>query len=356
MTTSGSPTGRRALPHRGRAWIFGVVVPVLVTAATWVVVLRLLPRLPPLVALHWGVDGVDRVGTHAQLLREAGVIGGVSLLVLAVLSLTTGRTALVRRLVLGLATGSAVFFAGILLTQVLLHVGLDDPYQAGSPDRGFLLTVVAALAAGAAAGALAGADPDLPAVDAVPGDAPRTALGAHERAVWTRQAGPSDRSRRWIWFGVLAYSAASLGFAVLTQSWFVAVIMLVIVPVALTMFVWDVRVDAGGLTARGSFGWPRQHVPAAEVERAGVRDVSPVREFGGWGLRSALDGTVGVVVRRGEALVVERTGGRRFVVTVDDAATGAALLNTYAERARGGAAGTRGGDDRGVQGADATTA
>ncbi|TRW43824.1 DUF1648 domain-containing protein [Georgenia yuyongxinii] len=354
MTTSGSPTERR-LPHRGRAWLFGVVVPVLVTAAAWVVVLRLLPRLPAQVALHWGVDGVDRVGTHTELLREAGVIGGVSLVVLAVLSLATGRTALVRRLVLGLATGCAVFFAGILLTQVLLQVGLDDPFQAGSPDGGFLLTVVAALAAGALAGALAGADPGLPAVEAVPADAPRTALGAHERAVWTRQAGPSGRSRRWIWFAVLVYAAASLGFAVLTQSWFVAVIMLVIVPVALTMLVWDVRVDAAGLTARGSFGWPRQHVPAAEVVRAHVRDVSPIREFGGWGLRSAMDGTVGVVVRRGAAIVVELTGGRRLVVTVDDAAAGAALLNTYAERARGNAPRTPDGGGATAQGAGAAT-
>ncbi|WP_448071561.1 DUF1648 domain-containing protein [Georgenia yuyongxinii] len=343
MTAVGSPSGRPPLPHRGRAWLFGVGVPVLVTAAAWIVTLRLLPRLPARVALHWGVDGVDRVGTHAELLREAGAIGGLSLLVLAVLSLTTGRAALVRRLVLGLATGSAVFFAGVLLTQVLLQVGLDDPYRTGSPDAAFLLTTVAALGAGALAGALAGADPDLPAVEAVPGDARRTALGAHERAVWTRQAGPSARFRRYLWLAVLAYAAASLGLAVVTQSWFVAVIMLVVVPVALTMVVWDVRVDGAGLTVRGSFGWPRQHVPAAEVERAGVREVSPFREFGGWGLRSAMNGTVGVVVRRGEAIAVERTGGRRFVVTVDDAAAGAALLNTYADRARGSTAETRDG-------------
>jgi hypothetical protein len=40
------------------------------------------------------------------------------------------------------------------------------------------------------------------------------------------------------------------------------------------------------------------------------------------------------VTRAGEAIRIERTGGRVQVVTVDDAATAAALLNTVAERAR----------------------
>ena len=59
-------------------------------------------------------------------------------------------------------------------------------------------------------------------------------------------------------------------------------------------------------------------------------------EFGGWGYRVGRGGRVGVVLRTGEALQVQRTGGRAFVVTVDDAATGAALLNTLAARSRVG--------------------
>jgi hypothetical protein len=59
-----------------------------------------------------------------------------------------------------------------------------------------------------------------------------------------------------------------------------------------------------------------------------------LREFGGWGYRVGTDGTVGIVVRTGEGLRIRRTGDRSLVVTVDDAATGAALLNTLADRAR----------------------
>ena len=64
--------------------------------------------------------------------------------------------------------------------------------------------------------------------------------------------------------------------------------------------------------------------------------VSPLAEFGGWGYRVGRGGRVGVVLRTGEGLQVERSGGRSFVVTIDDAATGAALLNTLAARSRVG--------------------
>ncbi|MNY73206.1 hypothetical protein D3C86_2119390 [compost metagenome] len=55
-------------------------------------------------------------------------------------------------------------------------------------------------------------------------------------------------------------------------------------------------------------------------------------EFGGWGLRLSTDRRFGVVLRSGEAIEVLRRSGKRFVVTVEDAATGAALLEALVER------------------------
>ncbi len=54
--------------------------------------------------------------------------------------------------------------------------------------------------------------------------------------------------------------------------------------------------------------------------------------YGGWGWRVVPGGTA-VVVRGGEALVVELRSGRRFAVTVDGAAEAAALLNAQAQPA-----------------------
>lgn len=326
---------RPPLPHRTRAWLLGVAVPLAVTAAAWALVASWLPRLPERVALHWGVGGVvDRVGSAGDLVTVTGVSGGISLVVLAVLSLRVGRTALTRRTVLGLASGTAVFFGGLLVTMVATQVDLADATAAEAPDLGLTLTVVAAVLVGIAAGSLAGPDPDLPATAPVPASAARTPLAGTERAVWIRTAGPNAVLVRWGGLALALYLGLSAWVAVVAASWLVALVMLGTLLLLLTMLVWQVRVDASGLTARGALGWPRQHVPAHEVVEASTRRVSPSREFGGWGLRTAVNGTVGVVVRGGESIAVERSGGRRFVVTVDDAATGAALLNTFAERAR----------------------
>ena len=55
---------------------------------------------------------------------------------------------------------------------------------------------------------------------------------------------------------------------------------------------------------------------------------------GGWGWRTGVGGTIGIVMRKGEGIEVVHSGGKRLVVTVDDAETAAALLNTMADRAR----------------------
>ncbi|MCZ0980282.1 hypothetical protein O1L60_18300 [Streptomyces diastatochromogenes] len=71
--------------------------------------------------------------------------------------------------------------------------------------------------------------------------------------------------------------------------------------------------------------------PARRGRRRRRPEISALGDFGGWGYRVRAHRT-GVVVRSGEALVVRRTGGREFAVTVPDARTAAALLNTLAER------------------------
>lgn len=329
-------TARPPLPHRRRAWTLGVLVPVLVTAAAWVAVAVLLPRVPRPAALHWGPAGVDRSGSVAELLGPIAVISSISLVVMAVIAVRTGRQAMTRRLALGLAVGLATMFAGLVLAPIVAQVDAPSAEHAGSPGAATLAAMATAVLLGAAAAALAGADRAAPARSPVPADATTTELREGQRAAWVRRAsvGPVGRTVSLVGAGLLAALAVVMGAA--SGSWWLTPVILVPVPVMLLLLSWHVRVDRTGLTVRAGIGRPRQHVPAAEVVRADVVTVDPFGEFGGWGLRvsAALDGTVGVVLRRGEAIAVERTGGRRLVVTVDDAAGGAALLNTYAQRAR----------------------
>ena len=73
----------------------------------------------------------------------------------------------------------------------------------------------------------------------------------------------------------------------------------------------------------------------AEAARHGAA-VDPLTDFGGWGIRWVVGpnhrGRWGVITRRGPGLEVVRRDGRSIVITVDDASTGAAVLQTYARR------------------------
>src|SRR5690606_9889795 len=115
----------------------------------------------------------------------------------------------------------------------------------------------------------------------------------------------------------LAVGAVSIlvtvALAVVTQTWGMLVVPVLLAGLFVAMFAFSVRVDGSGLTVRSVAGWPGTHVPAAEVLAASVVHVSPFREFGGWGWRVGSGGRVGVVLRQGEGLLVERSGGRSLV-------------------------------------------
>ncbi len=164
-------------------------------------------------------------------------------------------------------------------------------------------------------------------------------LSSGERAVWLR----SVRLAR----GGLIVLGAALALLVVVTILTVAVsgsavaatilIVLIVLMAAViaATAVFHVRVDATGLTVNSATGFPRIHLPLAEIDRVEVVEVNPMGEFGGWGLRWAPGGGFGVVLRTGPGIRVTRRDRRVFTVTVDDAGTGAALLAAEAERAAG---------------------
>ena len=101
---------------------------------------------------------------------------------------------------------------------------------------------------------------------------------------------------------------------------------------AMTTIVFRVRVSERGLRVASLVGVPRFAVPLDDVESVEVVRVSPMADFGGWGIRLGVDGRLGVVLRSGDAIQVRRRSGRTLVVTVEDAQTGAGLLATLVER------------------------
>jgi hypothetical protein len=92
-----------------------------------------------------------------------------------------------------------------------------------------------------------------------------------------------------------------------------------------------VEIDGSGVTVRfGWFGWPRRRIRLDEISRAEAVDVRAIA-YGGWGYRSR-PGVSALIVRNGEAIRVVCRDRRDLVVTVDDAAVGAGVLNDLLRR------------------------
>lgn len=308
------------------AWT--VAVPLLVLLVVGAVLLSWRDELPDRVATHWGPGGEADGWTSLDGLL-GGLAGGllVAGLALALIGRRNASHVATRRLVNGLAAGLAIFLGGLAVGLTTGQRGLEDAANAQPSDLAITAGLLAAVTVGVLAARLTPTDPTAPAAP-LPPDAATLPLGAGESAAWVGAVGVRSP---------LPLVAASLASGALigavSDLWtFAAVLSVLLAGLLVVTLSWQVTIDRRGLTARSRLRRPVLHIPVDEVEQARVRDVNPLRDFGGWGLRTGLDGSTGLVLRRGPALEVQRSGGRRFTVTLDDPADAAALLNTFAAR------------------------
>ena len=311
-----------------RGWRFGVVCGLL--PAVLVVVLVAAPlsswaQLPASVAVHWSLGGLpDRASSKiAAFLRPAayGCLGAAVMWKLVWRSSAApARRAVAVGLGLLLLAGGASLSLVVTLanagTRSWMHASFGLTGQVASIAGPVLLAVVGALVMRRAGGvgAAAGGDPEPPV---------QLGLGAAERAIWVGRA----RSR-WalpaaaacVAAGVVAVSSG-IGWEVGTPVLLAGLFFLQFTSVRVTISITGVNV------AYGTFGWPRTRIALRRIERADAVDVAPLsfRRFG----------PTTVVLRRGPALSLALGGrGRQFLVTVDDAPTGAGLVNDMLARSR----------------------
>lgn len=323
---------------RRRYLLVGTLAPTVVTLVGVALALAWLPEVPATVATHWSGRGVPDGFSPAWTvpLGIAGLGFGLVALFTGIMLAGTrdGRWGPMLRLLGAFSLGTTVLLVVALTWSLGMQRGLADP--ADAPGMGVPLLV------GAGLGVLAGV--------AAWFVQPRTTIaGPHqresvaplelapgERAVWVRTTTMSRAAMIAIGAAAVALALGTVAMALAgTPMWWVMLgTTLLVVVLAGTTSVFRVRVDSRGLEVRSALGAPWFRVPLAEVRQVSVTDVNPTAEFGGWGVRVAPDGAFGIVLRSGEALQVERENGRRFVVTVRDAATAAALLEALSERAR----------------------
>lgn len=265
------------------------------------------------------------VGIGVPLLLSASALNG----------LRRGDRGAAYRFMGALAAAMSVFIGTLVAGSVLIQRGLSDAAEAPSILPSLLLSGVLGVALGVVAWFVQPAEhASRGAVEVVAALDPP--LGADERAVWLRtvRLGRSGlivlASALLILILVAVITLAVSGSAAATVITVIVVVLMAATIAATSVF--HVRVDADGLTVTSATGFPRVHVPLEDIQRVEVVEVVPMAEFGGWGLRWAPGGGFGVVMRSGSGIRVHRAGGRVFTVTVDDAESGAALLEALRVR------------------------
>lgn len=317
-------------PTKLRVVLGAAAIPLLVLLVAAGVLALWWGQLPDPVATHWNAagqpDGFSSPGLVAAFVLALGL---VSLAVAAWAGTASSSTA--ARSMAALASGTGSFLLVFLLGTLAPQLGHPDVSTVGLP--------VAALGVGAVFGVAAGLATRLliprwasPRPEGVDGVRPAE-LGPTERVVWSRVAWTATPG---IVIAVVA-TVLSLVLAVLVGTGW-----MLIAPLALALLMvaaLSVRVTVGpkGLRAAGPLGWPRAVVALDDVAAVATADVNALAEFGGWGYRVAfagpLQGAKGFVLRSGRAIVVTRRSGGVELVVVDDAETGAGLLEAYRLRA-----------------------
>lgn len=261
------------------------------------------------------------------------VFGPITLVVLvwgagaAAYLLRSPRAAL--RWAVGAVCGAMVLLSGQLVAIVVSNLVPASPSWWAHP---------AVLAAGLAVGLLgwwaAGPGPELPPVTAGPGpSAPRMPMRSAERAVWIRSV--LCARRLWQAAGWVVFAALTgLINGHLPAVHLIPQVVVAVTVVVLAVQAWArVRVDGRGvwveqpLLRRRLVGVDLAHVREATAEVVGARPLP-----GGFGVLNTERLWGYRATKGGELLRLATSDGRDFVVTVPDAATAAALVNTELDR------------------------
>ena len=335
---------RRPADARRRFIIIALIAPIALALIAAVAQFVMLPNLDATVAIHWDFRGTPDGFGPAWSFPVLTVAMGVGLpMLLSGTALASDRAAARREGRPAAPTANSRFVAATVLATVAFLSVLSTALVAmqvegtGQARAGAGLPLLAAVVAALACG-LAGwwAQPRVTASPAAGEAAHALDLRDEETAVWVRTATVSGLP-----LALLAGAAlftVGLGVVLLVTGdgaagWITLASGVVVTLLVATGTAYRVVVDNRGLTVRAFAGVPRWRLQPSGIRAVEVVFVNPTGDFGGWGWRWT-PGRFGVVTRAGEAIQVTRADGRRFVVTVDDAETGAAVLQAVVDRAR----------------------
>lgn len=297
-----------------------LVLPALVLVAIGLPILLLGDRLPTTIATHWSTGGPDGSsdGTIAAIVT-------VGLWLLAWVALLIAGRHPQRLFYAPWLLGLGGLLAGISGATIAANLDVADWRQADhlSPLGVLGPLVLAGLLVVLGERLERGRPVDRrPHADGPVDARPTVGLSPDERAVWTGRAVATP----WLiaLTGGIALVLVVLGLVGPGPKLPLLAAAVVLLAVAVAVGSTRVTVSERGVSARLGLPWPRRRIALDTIGDARAIDVEPL-QWGGWGWRMR-PGATALVVRRGEGLLLDLRDGRRFVVTVDDAATAAGLV------------------------------
>ncbi|GLW09486.1 hypothetical protein Misp01_46150 [Microtetraspora sp. NBRC 13810] len=312
------------------AGVAGVGVPAILVAAAF----HFRDRLPEPLATHWSGTAPDGAMSFAANLTGGLVLWAVGWVTL--LGIALHGQALARRANRVCWWGFLAFWGGLALgvQATVLAANLDVPVwsEASIAWWSVIATLAGAVGLGALAGYLGRGEPDGP--DPA-GDRPVLRLRPGQRAVWVGRV-----TNRWLIASTCVFTLMLAVVGFLGAAGFVGGVAVagligggVVLVAGLLTSAVTVRITETGLTIGfGPLGWPVRRIGLSKIEDARAETLCP-SQVGGWGLRG-VPGSSAIMLRGGQCLVLRFRSGGRLVISIDDAESGAALLNTFiAERA-----------------------
>lgn len=325
-------------PRLVRLVVTAGAVPVLCALIAVGLMLSWAPELPDPIAIHWGANGrADGFGSLGSLLILVAAIvtvfaGAVTLSLAWMPAVDASSSRHQPRFLGAMSVWIGVFLSIAMGGSVAVQRGFADATDVGT----IVAPMVTGVAVGLAAAVVAWFVIPAPAIaeDSANGETHAMSLTADERVSWTASVRP--RAGLVLLFAVLFAAmivASGTGAAVGGgwTGWFIVGLLVFVLVVSVVTFFWRVTVTSGGFSVRTAGGVLGITVPLREITTARVVQINPLADFGGWGWR-VTTGRTGIVLRAGDALQVERRSGRSVVVTVDDAATAAALITGLVDR------------------------
>ncbi len=311
-----------------------LVLPSAVTALGLAIELAALPHAPAQIPVYWDGSGEPSAAGPAWLPMVFTVVLGLGLPAVFGLSslpsLRRGDRSPTFRVFGAQALGISVMLNVVAAGLLLENTGTTP--SGGSP-LGLLLSTGLLVGLAAAAGGWF--------------LQPRGSRVAPAYAVRPLELAPSERAA-WVCTTSLPTPAVAVITAVTaivaTRAGFgwahgdrnggaviLTAVALLLISLLASTAAFHVRVDERGLSVRSLVGVPRFRVATEDVGAVSVVEARSLGAAGSWGIR-ARPGRVTIVMRPPTGIRVTRRDGGTLFVTVNDAATGAALLETFAGR------------------------